>query len=259
MSTRCVSFLICLCVAGLAIPQTACTGANANKKKELDELQDAEWHYKSGAGYFENHQVPLAIRELHIALDKDPNHVKAHYLLGFIYMGRRQYTKSVQHFKRVIELEPTSYDAMNSLGATYLAMERWEDAIVLFEKLLEEPMFITPELAHNNAGWAYYKQKDYTVAREHFKMAVFLKPEFCLGYNNLGLAQTALDQRQDAMKAYSKAIELCPANYAEPHFHLAKAYLDYGDQATARNHFTQCIKIARGSQLGERCQEYLSY
>lgn len=258
MSTRCVS-LIVMWVCAMSLTQVACKSMDANKKPDMEQVQDAEWHYKSGAGYFEGHQVPLAIRELHIAIKKDPDHAKSHYLLGFIYMGRRQYSKSVQHFKRVIELEPTSYDAINSLGATYLAMERWDEAVVLFEQLLEEPMFITPELAHNNAGWAYYKQDNYNIALEHFKMAVFLKPGFCLGYNNLGLTQTALRQRQDAMKSYSKAIELCPTAYAEPHFHLAKAYLDYGDQGTARNHFAECVKLAAGSQLADRCQEYLNY
>lgn len=252
-----VMFMACVW-GGLVSSSMGCTGAQ-NKKKDLNDIQDADWHYKSGAGYFEGHQVPLAIRELHIALKKDPNHVKAHYLLGFIYMGRRQYNKSVMHFKKVIELEPTAYDAKNSLGATYLAMERWNDAIELFEELLEEPMFTTPELAHNNAGWAYYNLKDNQTALEHFKMSVFLKPEFCLGYNNLGLAHDALNQRQEGMKAYKKAIELCPTNYAEPHFHLAKSYLDYGDHTTAKLHFTRCVEIGGGSDLGERCQEYLNY
>lgn len=250
--------ILSLCLAPPLLMSVACSGPQ-DKKKDLDEIQNAEWHYKNGAGYFENHQVPLAIRELHISLQKDPDHTKSHYLLGYIYMGRRQYNKSVQHFKRVIELDPAAYDAVNSLGAAYLAMERWQDAIDLFEGLLEQPMFTSPELAHNNAGWAYYNLKDYSTAAEHFKMAVFLKPEFCLGYNNLGLAMDSMNNRQQAMKSYSKAIELCPTNYAEPHFHIGKGYLDYGDAATARNHFSRCVEIAGGSTLGERCQQYLNY
>ena len=237
----------------------ACKHAQGDETKDLEQIQNAEWHYKSGAGYFENHQVPLAIRELHVALEKDPDHAKAHYLLGYIYMGRRQYTKSMQHFKRVIELDETSYDAVNSLGATYLAMERWSDAVEIFERLVEQPMFVTPELAHNNAGWAYYNLGELTLAAEHFEMAVFLRPEFCLGFNNLGLVRSAQRQSTEAIKAYARAIELCPANYAEPHFHLAKVYLDYGDTITARNHFSRCVELAPQSALAERCQEYLSY
>lgn len=250
--------LVALCIALLLCALTACTGAQ-NKPKTLDDIQDADWYYQSGAGYFEGKQVPLAIRDLHIALDKDPKHVQAHYLLGYIYMGRRQYNKSVQHFKAALDQEPNFHDAINSLGAAYLALGRWHEALELFERLIEEPLYTSPELAHNNAGWAYYNLKEYSQALQHFQMSVFLKPQFCLGYNNLGLAQVATKQPQEAVRSYRKAIELCPANYAEPHFHLAKVYQDYGEMAEARAHFTRCTELASGTPIGDRCREYLSY
>ena len=248
--------MLCCAMVCLALGM-GCAGGQ--KKKELNEIQNADWYYQSGAGYFESNQVPLAIRELHIALEKDPKHVRAHYLLGYIYMGRRQYSKAVQHFKTAVEVEPTFHDAVNSLGACYLALGRWQEALELFERLLEEPLYTSPELAHNNAGWAHYNLKQYNRALEHFQMATFLKPQFCLGFNNLGLTQTAMSQRAEAVRSYRKAIELCPANYAEPHFHLAKLLLDYGEMGQARAHFERCTELASGTPIGDRCREYLDY
>lgn len=256
--SRVVRGCLVLGVAGIAMGSVGCAGTQ-KKDEELEKVQTADWFYQSGAGYFESHEVPLAIQQLHHALEKDPNHVQAHYLLGYIYMGRRQYTKAVTHFKAASDNDPKFYDATNALGATYLAMERWRDASELFEKLLEEPLYGSPELAHNNAGWAYYNMRQYTVAIEHFRMATFLKPEFCLGYNNMGLTQQAMNARSEALRSFKKAIDLCPTNYAEPHFNLAKLYQDQGDGVAARDHFQRCTELANGSQLGDRCQEYLNY
>lgn len=231
----------------------------AQQKKAEEDIKTADYHFEAANGYFHNHQVTLAIRELTFALEKNPDHVRAHYLLGYIYMGRRDYPKAITHFKRAIELKPDFHDARNSLGATYLAMERWEDATVLFEELLAEPLYTSPELAHNNLGWAYYNMRRYPEAIEHFRMATFLKPQFCLGYNNLGMALEATGDRSGAVKQYNRAIELCPTNYAEPHFNLGKLYQASGDMRQARSHFQRCSELSPHNKLGERCREYLAY
>ncbi len=167
-------------ILSLALFLGACAG---NEPKEEDPTKTAEYHFKMATGHFEEHQVPMAIRELTIAIEIDPDHGHSHYLMGYIFMGRRDYTRAVRHFKEALRIETNFFDARNALGATYLAMERWEDAAVQFEILIEEPMYTTPEIAHNNLGWSYYNRRKHPRALEHFKMATFLKPGFCLGHN----------------------------------------------------------------------------
>lgn len=251
-----LGWMFCLTLLA-SIASTGCVTPEEQKQQKLEEIQNAEYYYKLGAGYFEAHEVPLAIRHLTIALDKDPKHIHANYLLGYIYMGRRNYTGAIKHFKAVLAEDPEFFDARNALGATYLAMERWRDAIELFEGLLEEPLYTSPELAHNNLGWAYYNLRRYNDAINHFKMSVFLRPQFCLGYNNLGLALDATHNRSEAVKNYRRAIELCPESYAEPHFNLGKIYQSEGDLPLARSHFQRCSALSPESQLGDRCREYL--
>ena len=244
-----------LLATALGGPLTGCATLGQDKEKIAREKK-AEWHYKMGAGYFQEHQVPLAIRELTLALEKNPKHLHAHYLMGFIYMGRRDYTKAIHHFKTILALEPKFFDARNSLGATYLAAERWQDAVEAIEPLLEEPLYTSQELAHNNLGWAYYNMRKYAKATHHFKMAVFLRPQFCLGYNNLGLAYRAQKRNAEAQTQFQKAIRLCPTNYADPHFELGKLLQESGDPA-ARKHFQRCADLQPYSKLGDRCRQYL--
>jgi type IV pilus assembly protein PilF len=186
----------------------------------------------------------------------NPDHRDAHYLMGFIYMGRRKYTTSIRHFREVLRIDPDYHPARNNLGAVYLSMERWRDAVEQFEVLLEQPLYTTPELAHNNVGWAYYQLRRYEKAVHHLKMAIFLKPKFCLGYNNLGLVRRAMGQRSSASKNFRKALEYCPNNYAEPHFNLGKLLQEQGERS-ARLHFRRCVELQPHSNLGERCRQYI--
>ena len=233
-----------------------CGPSEAQRKKEA-EIKSADYHYKSANGFFESHQVPLAIRELTFALEKDPDHMRAHYLLGYIYLGRKQYAKATHHFKESLRIDPKFFDATNSLGATYLAQARWEDAASLFEQLLLEPLYTSQELAYNNLGWSYYNMRNYPRALEHFNMSVFLKPQFCLGYNNIGLTFEAMHNTTEAARQYVKAIEYCPTNYAEPHFNLGKLYQTQGQGGLAQSHFQRCVELSPRTSIGERCMQYL--
>lgn len=228
----------------------------SNEKKE-DMTKTADYSYKLGVGHFEAHQIPLAIRQLTVALERDPKHARAHYLMGYIYMGRRGYTKAIKHFKSSIAAKENFHDAKNALGATYLAMERWRDAEKIFAALLEEPLYGSPELAHNNLGWVHYNLRRYPRAIEHFKMAIYLQPQMCLGHNNLGLVYDKVKKYGMALRQYRKAIELCPHNYAEPHFNLGKLLQQNGDPQ-AHLHFKRCVDIKPDSNLGERCRQYLN-
>ena len=239
-----------------AVSVTAgCAGANGQKKED-EGVRDAEWHYNMGAGHFENQKIFPAIKHLNKALEMDPKMEEAHFLLGFIYSGRKKYHEAIQHYKEALEINPKFYKAKNNLGSVYLSMERWREAAEIFRELLEESMYPTPELAHNNLGWAQYNLRRYSKALEHLKMAIFLKPEMCLAYNNLGLTHKALGNTAEAVDNFRKSIRKCPDNYAEPHFNLGKILSERG-QPEARRHFESCVEIEPETNLGERCRSYL--
>jgi Tfp pilus assembly protein PilF len=243
--------VLTLAVAGV-LPSCATSGSEKG-----DSVRDADWHYKMASGYFENHQIYPAIRSLNKALEMDPDMAQAHFLLGFIYSGRREYTKAIQHYKSALEIKPNYFTAKNNLGSVYLSMERWEDAQEIFQSLVEEPMYPTPEMAHNNVGWALYNQREYEKALEHFKMAVFLKPQMCLAYNNIGMTHEEMGNISKAIDHFEKALKKCPNNYAEPHFRLGKIKQNRGNYAEAQRHFERCSEMLPDANLGERCRQYL--
>lgn len=255
-SLKSYKWVVVALAAALAIGALGGCASLSGESDDQNNARDADWHYEMAAGYFESNEIPLALRELTKALDKDPEHFEAHYLKGFIHMGRRDYSNAIQHFKKSLDIEPEYYFAKNNLGSVYLAMDRWEDAVEIFEELVDEPLYSTPELAHNNIGWAYFNLGEYRDAVEHFKQAVFLKPEMCLAHNNLGRTYEKMSRMRRAEKNYRKAIRKCPGKYAEPHFRLAKL-LQKQEDSSARSHFEKCLEIEPESNLGDRCRQYL--
>jgi len=243
--------LLVLCGAALCL--VGCAGVN---EKEAEEVQNSEWHYKMGAGYFESSEIPLAMRELHASLKLNPQEYRAHYLLGFISMGRRKYPDAIKHFQATLDIKPDYHFAKNNLGTVYLAQERWADAVEVFTELLDEALYPIPELAHNNLGWAYYNLKRYPEAAENFKMAQFLKPGMCLAYNNLGQTYEKMNRSEQAIGQYRRALRSCPDNYAEAHFHLTKLLQKQG-MTGAREHFEKCVEVQPDSLLADRCRQYL--
>lgn len=231
--------------------------ATGGPSPEEQAEKDAKFHYEMGAGYFESNEVTHAIRELTRAIEINPDHAQAHYLMGIIYMGRRDFRRSVNHFEEVLRVEPNFHFARNNLGTVYLSMERWEEAEAEFLILIDETLYTTPELAHNNLGWAYFNQGRLAEALEHFRMASFLAPQMCLADNNQGLVYEAMGNASEAVRYYLLAIEKCPENYQEPHFNLGKLLQARGD-GRAREHLRRCVQIQPRNDLAERCRQYLS-
>lgn len=232
-------------------------GCGTDESAKNKDIKDSGWHYQMGHGYFESKEISLALRELTTSLDMDPDNYKAHFLLGIIYQGRRDYSKALRHYNEVLRIKPDYDIALNNRGSVYLATERWRDAEEDFKELLERPLYPTPELAHNNLGWAYFNLRQYPKSIEHYKMAIFLKPQLCLAYNNLGLAHQKVGARTEAAQNFQSAISKCPNNYAEPHFNLGKMMQEEG-HPKASLHFRRCVEIEPQSNLGARCRQYLS-
>ncbi len=239
----------------MAVLVAGCAGAD---KKEQENAKTSNFHYEMASGYFEAGEVPMAIRELTFALEADPEHERAHYLMGFIYMGRRSYPKAVHHFREVLRINPKYHFAKNNLGAVYLSLSRWQEAEEVYLELLDEPLYTTPELAHNNLGWAYYNMDRPNEALEHFKMAAFLKPEMCLAENNIGLTYEMLNNRMEAVAAYRRAIQKCPINFQEPHLNMGKLLQQQPEtRGRARAHFERCVELQPATLIADRCREYL--
>ena len=252
MTLKLRNLTLVLFVAALAI---SCD----NSKETQRDWAKSDYHYKLARGNLKDRKIAAAMRECFESLKYNPKNVMTHYLLGFISMGRQDFTRAERHLKLAVQYKPDFHHASNSLGVVYLHLKRWDDAIRIFKKLVDEPLYDSPWLAHNNLGWALYqkgllsKQRVLLLrARQHFDKALLTNPKFCVGYNNKGIVLEAMQNWDQAALSYRRSIDICKA-YIEPMFRLGFLYERAHKPQLAAEMFSRCYKLAPNTPFGQRC------
>ena len=151
----------------------------------------------------------------------------AYYYLGSISLTEGKPDEAVTHLKKALDVEPTDADAWYLLGAASIETDDIDGAIealtraVLFvpnfteayEKLIVayEEKGLEAESRYAR-GMVAYAQGNYEEAVSELEAALGDSPEFAAGYVGLGLARESLSEREAAVAAYGRALELEPEN-----------------------------------------------
>lgn len=227
---------------------SACSGPGVSD----EDRAKADYSFRLASNYYADRNMAMTQRELHNALQRDPEHVQALNLRGFMRMGLKDLSGAIADFQAVLRIDPNFQESRNNLGSALIASGRYDEAIEVLKPLLEDPLYPTPAFAHGNIGWAYFQVQDLSSARRHIEMAVFLNPRFCVGFNNLGQVHKAIGNRRDAISAFEKAARTCP-QYAEPFYHLGVILQEAGEMERAEEAFRKCAELAPETTIGRRC------
>jgi tetratricopeptide (TPR) repeat protein len=102
-----------------------------------------------------------------------------------------------------------------------------------------------------------YRQGDPTAARERYYMALELNSGLVEARANLGCVLAECGQLELAVAAFEGALQQF-ADYADVHFHLARALDDLGQPSKANQHWQRFIELAPASPWAEEAQHRLS-
>lgn len=223
--------------------------------QNIEDIKKAETHYKLGVSYLAKEQVHEAFIEFQKAIKLNPKDKDSLNALGLISTEFKEYEKAVNYYKRAISLDPDFSEAMNNLGVTYIRMEKWDEAIEYFKMALRNPVYITPERAYSNLGYAFYKKGDHLNAVNTLKEAIARYPDFPRPIYILGLVYIELGKTQAAIDEFKKAVDIA-SEYIDAHWELANAYLKLGNKKEAVKHFKI---VAESGSNNERSKEALKY
>ncbi len=238
-------------MAALAVLAISCTGCGTSSTAE--KRDKAEFHYKLANGHFYASEIVPAIAELKACMKFEPDHPDAHHLMGFIMFGRKEYARAERHFRKALEVRSGFHEARGNLGALLLQTRRYRDAIEVLMPLTEATLYRTPAVAHNNLGLANQHLGRLRKAMQHFKMAVFHNPKFCVAYTNMGVLQLKLDRKTDAQQWLEQATSRCK-KYPEPHFHLGELFIKQRQTTLARAQYLECFQDGPETQVGRMCK-----
>lgn len=234
----------------LALFITSC--ASAPKESDINR---AEAHFTLGLSNIARGDLNDAYIEFQKAIKLNPVHKEALNYLGYITARFKKYDEAVVFYERAIAIDRQYSDAMNNLGVLYLETENWDEAVKYFTMALDNTMYLAPETAYSNLGFALLKKGDYERAADAVNNALTRVPDYPHAIFVRGLLFVELHEDDPAIKAFLKVINSMP-DYIDVHWEIAKAYVRIGERVKAAEHFR--VVVDKGNdEIAREAREYL--
>ena len=181
--------------------------------------KSAEANRDLASAYLQQGKPGIALSYAKRATELDGESFGAWANLGFIYSRVERYEDAINAFRSASELADKEDDlepVLIGLADAHIRMGNYTRATnTLNTLILNNPS----STAHERLGVCFFKQRKYEDALREFKKAVALDGEDTAALNGLGVAYMTLYieggrdntyQRDQAMKAWSKSLELKP-------------------------------------------------
>ncbi len=181
------------------------------------------------------------------------------------YWNPDLHDKALKEFRRILALRPNNATADRTMGLEYIRQERFEEAAKLLERAAAaEPQdarvhFLMAVLAYqrarvesSNAGLALMKRE--------LKTAIALNPDYVYSDPLLARAEAAEGNREGALAAMKKAVELDPQGegFQEIQAEIANMAERKPDEGTTRSQSTaeQSSAPAKAAEASGNSEDY---
>ncbi len=179
--------------------QTDTTFARAYSK-----LAEAYWRKFDFTGDTQWTQRAIKNSDRAIALnDRIP---EVHITKALIYNGMGRYDEALAILDLLAEKHPLNYSALVEQARAYNAKGMTEKAEETFLHAIEQKS--TFWHAYNSLGVFYYEHGHLDKAAESFRKVTELTPDNNRAFNNLGGVYLAMENEEDAIKAFQRSLEL---------------------------------------------------
>jgi serine/threonine protein kinase/tetratricopeptide (TPR) repeat protein len=133
-----------------------------------------------------------------------PNAVAIYSDLGVAMFGASRYQEALEAFDKASTLSPASAIALSQSGAAAQALGDTKRALAYYEQANS----IQPRAdTFTNIGTIQYALGDYAKAAAAYEGSLLIRPQSALTNRNLGDAYSHLGRKDDAKRAYRKAVE----------------------------------------------------
>jgi len=144
------------------------------------------------------------------------------------------------HYRKTI-LSLSSVMLFSTLGVTtWYQARHWRDSITLYEHAVE--VVENNWWAYDALGRAFAKQDKPEDAVKHFTKAIELRPDYLQARCNLGCALVQQDKLNEAIGHFTKVLQT-RRDFVGAHSNLGYALLQQGRVAEAAAHFMEALRI----------------
>jgi tetratricopeptide (TPR) repeat protein len=240
------------CLISLLMFDSPEVSAQTSRSNSIDVRQNAAAAFEEGQSAQQRGELNLAVKLYSKAITADSSLFQAYYqrATALIALGRE--TEAEADLKRVLDLDQTFARAHRALGQILLDRGMTEEA----KRELSRTIELDPTLPGVRTFYAsaLIKSGQPQAAIEHLQVAIARGEDLALCHALLGVAQERVGKAAEAFAAYSRAIEIDPANATaregrargfEKQGELAKAIEDYSTAYRAQPSPDLAFKLAQ--------------
>jgi len=211
-----------------------------------------------GTDHLNNARYPEALSELTTAVALDDNNPIIHNNLGIAYYVRKKFSEAEKHLRKAVALNPNYTEARNNLGRVLIDMNFIDEAI---ENLLisdKDLKFVNPEQTKSNLGLAYFKKKQYSLARDYSAESLRLRSQHCMTSSIYARSLFELKNYEQATLAFDQSINNCRTEKIdEPMYYAGLAYFKLGKLSEATARFENLIASFPDGDYAEQSKNML--
>lgn len=241
----------------MVVPLILCSFGCVFTSKQVKEEEASQYrlHYKMGLSYLQASRYKEALLEFLEAERSNPDSAELYNGMGIAYFGLGEVESAIKVYKKAIELNNNYSEAHTNLASVYIDQGRWQEAIEECNKALENKLYLTPEAAFNNRGYAHYQLGETKEAMKDYFRAIRYNPRFVKAYENLISLYMKLEDVRDARAILSDAKALNLESPAFTYYEAIFSNMD-GNRAEACDLFKKLITDYPLSPWAKKARSY---
>jgi tetratricopeptide (TPR) repeat protein len=165
--------------------------------------------------------------------------------IGNKFLAAKNYENARLFYNKTLEINPNDTNAYRNLGMVEEAGEHLDEAMKFYTRALELSLGQNekPATNYNDIGNIYFAKNDFENARAQYDNAISHDPEFYYAYYNLGYLTERLNQTDEAIGYYNKALQINP-KYDDALLGLTRIYLGRNDYEHTKESFLRMSKTS---------------
>lgn len=226
---------------------------DANAAIDIDR-KNAKAYNNRAAIFFHDGRPSEAFADINKAVELNPKYANAYLHRGVMRAARGELGLAVNDYTAAVALNPGDMTAYYNRGQAYMALGDYVRAIDDYSAVAVAGPYVTVDMAKgafNDRGIAFGQTGRYGEAVKDFSRAIELDPAFERAYNNRGLARLKTGDYRLAAEDFEKAASINPSNPAA-YSSLGEAYSKLGRKDDARANFEKAASMTLPRNLPSR-------
>jgi len=184
-----------------------------------------------------------AIEDFNKSIELNPADAVYYLNRGVSYFYTKQYQLAVDDANAGLPLGE-SLNLLHIRGLAYYELKQYQKSIDdLIQYLEVNPTGFTNSSIQTRVGRSYFELGQAEEAIKHYSKSIEMDPDWAAAaYRHRGDAFNGLGQHQNAIEDFNKAIEMMPS-YAQAYYGRGEAHVALGDAAQAQLDFDKAKEL----------------